>query len=168
MYEGYKLYGPYKRKDGREHVILISKEKRKTISCPKYLVEQRIGRYLDKDETVDHIDGDFTNNESSNLRIVNRKRHCRDDAQKLIAQIFICAICDKDFLLEGARLSDAIQNRKQGKAGPFCGRFCAGKYAALGEILSAKPIKPSYSKKKDTQSLQCESIEVDSLNSGKP
>lgn len=67
------VYGPYQGKDGRFRVIVNGV----TVSYPKYLIEQNLGRKLDKDETVHHIDGDPTNNSLDNLQVINRKNHCR-------------------------------------------------------------------------------------------
>lgn len=100
MYENKKVYGPYTRKDGRQVVILKtpgSNKDHQTISYPKYLVEQHLKRYLTADETVDHIDGDFTNNELSNLRVVNREEHCRSHISKREVLTKICTICGKSF-----------------------------------------------------------------------
>ena len=83
VYEGFTVYGPYTRSDGRQHVVLTKHNtegsviERHTISYPKYIVEKYINRYLLPNETVDHIDCDFRNNELSNLRIVDRKVHCK-------------------------------------------------------------------------------------------
>jgi len=46
-----KVYGPYTRKDGRQHVILYENGTRKTVSYPKYLLETKLGRPLDSNET---------------------------------------------------------------------------------------------------------------------
>lgn len=57
VYENYKVYGPYlNKKDNRLRCNLVFKNKMKIISYPKYLIEVYLDRYLDKDETVDHID----------------------------------------------------------------------------------------------------------------
>jgi hypothetical protein len=50
-----KVYGPYKRDDGRYHVVVVFVDnKKKIISYPKYQMEQKLGRELDPDlETVD-------------------------------------------------------------------------------------------------------------------
>lgn len=103
VYEGLKCYGPYKRKDGRLHVILIEHgknntiTKRITVSYPKYLVEKYLGRYLVEPETVDHIDGNFSNNELSNLRVVNREIHERSHAKVRTAIKKVCLVCGKEF-----------------------------------------------------------------------
>lgn len=104
--------------------------RKKTVSCPKYIVECEFGRYLDEDETVDHIDGDFTNNDVSNLQVLNRGEHSKLDVKRLKAQTFECPMCCSTFKLKGKKMSKAIFNRKQGKAGPFCSKSCAGKYGA--------------------------------------
>lgn len=70
------VYGPYQGKDGRFRVIVNGK----TVSYPKYLVEQTLGRDLDKNETVHHIDGNPANNSLDNLQVISRKEHCRSHA----------------------------------------------------------------------------------------
>lgn len=127
IYKNYKIYGPYTRKDGRQHVILVSNKDRKTVSYPKYIVELHLGRYLSTNETVDHIDNDFTNNSLENLRVVDRVRHAKEDAKRH-KKSFVCPYCRISFSLKGAKLSNALSNTKRGKFGPFCSRSCAGKY----------------------------------------
>lgn len=150
VYLNCKVYGPYIRKnDGRQHVVIIwPDKKRQTVSYPKYLTEIRLNRYLNFNETVDHIDGNFNNNYPNNIQILNRKIHSKQDARKLQKQEFICPRCGIKFELESSKLSHAIQNRKKGRTGPFCSRRCAGIYGkAIQEgykKLLIKNIKPKY------------------------
>ena len=75
LYKKYSfVYGPYKRKDGRKHVVLYSSylNKRKTISWPKAKLEVKLKRRLIKEETADHIDEDHTNNRYINLQVLSR------------------------------------------------------------------------------------------------
>lgn len=80
LYPAYdKVNGPYARKDGRKHIVLnnskLSKgdpNKLRTLSWPKALVEVREGRLLLDDETADHKDENFTNDDLSNLQILTR------------------------------------------------------------------------------------------------
>ena len=52
-----KVYGPYEMKSGRLYVtIRYDDGRQRTVSYPKFLVEQELGRELGPDETVDHID----------------------------------------------------------------------------------------------------------------
>ena len=84
MYEEYHIYGPYLRKDGRQHVVLRHKEtkKLKTVSYPKFLLENKIGRYLHDHETCDHIDEDHTNNSLDNLQPLSRLDNAIKGAEK--------------------------------------------------------------------------------------
>lgn len=100
MYNNKRVYGPYTRKDGRQIVILKtpgSFNDHQTISYPKYIVECHLGRYLEPYETVDHIDGNFNNNELSNLRVVTRSEHCRSHVSICKQITKACAICGKSF-----------------------------------------------------------------------
>ena len=124
-----KVHGPYKRKDGRKHVIVVFIDNtKKTISYPKYLLEQHLGRELDPDlETVDHIDRDFTNDELSNLQIKERVEHCMEDVTRVELIEIKCPICLKIVKKDAGQLA---HNKKLGKAGPFCSKSCAGIYGA--------------------------------------
>jgi hypothetical protein len=123
-----KIFGPYKRKDGRKIVIVVENNgKRRTVSYPKWLVELQLGRRLDPNlETVDHIDSDVENNDINNLRIVPRDQHSADDTRRVKPIKFECAWCDKEFTRSPRLIRDKA---KKGKAGPFCSRTCAGKYS---------------------------------------
>jgi hypothetical protein len=126
-----KIYGPYLRIDGRQHVIVIDliTKKKTTVSYPKYLIEIKLGRKLNINETIDHKDGDITNNSYDNLQILNRNDHIKMDILRNKETEFICPTCKIKFKLSGKRLSEAInRSNNQGKAGPFCCRSCAGKY----------------------------------------
>lgn len=128
VYQNCKIYGPYIRKDGRKHCIVIFPDKsRKCISYPKLLMEQKLGRYLTPDETVDHIDGNFSNNNIDNLRILFRSEHVSLDVKRVNKLILICEVCGRSFVLNGRKLQDAYYNRKNKNAtGPYCSKRCAG------------------------------------------
>jgi len=125
LYTGH-INGPYLRKDGRKHICIDNNGKRTTVSYPKFLVEHHIGRKLMGNETIDHIDQDFTNDELSNLRIVDRLTHVLQDAERLMVG-FICPVCDKDVIREGEKAHWVLTERKRGKAGPYCSKSCTGK-----------------------------------------
>lgn len=74
-----KVYGPYTRKDGRKHVIIYDTEtqSRRTVSYPRYLMEQHLGRELLPEEQVDHINEDFTDDRIENLQLLSRAENNR-------------------------------------------------------------------------------------------
>lgn len=127
------IYGPYEAKDGRFRVVIVKKKKGKvkkiTQSYPRYLMEQCLGRKLTEEETVDHIDGNFKNNEISNLQILSREENAKKQfldnpnlKRKYIT--FICPQCG----VKATKPENQVKHgRNQGKKGPYCSRSCAGK-----------------------------------------
>jgi hypothetical protein len=80
IYGECKVYGPYtSKKDGRTRCVLTfdNCKRKTTVSYPKLLLETSVGRKLDKDETVDHIDADHTNNHIGNLQILTRVENAK-------------------------------------------------------------------------------------------
>ena len=139
-----KIYGPYTGKDGRQRIIVYENGKRTTVSYPKYLLEQKLGRPLLPDETCDHIDGDFTNNSLDNLQVLSRIDNIRKHASLKPREkaTFTCPECLASFT---TYMNDARHNRKQGKAGPFCSRSCAGKYGQrLNKTFRGGKKNPNY------------------------
>lgn len=80
----YCIYGPYTRKDGRKHIILKLKGTGKggfgnltTYSYPKFLLEMKLGQKLNRNETCDHKDDNFTNDDINNLQVLTRADNIR-------------------------------------------------------------------------------------------
>jgi hypothetical protein len=124
-----KIYGPYTRADGRKHIIIVHDDgTRQTKSYPRYLLEQYLGRELTDEETVDHINHDFTDDRIENLQILSQSDNARKEmsreCRKRKLYKFICPQCGKDGEKE---LRAVIHNWNLGKAGPFCSRNCAGR-----------------------------------------
>lgn len=138
IYENIKgVYGPYKSKqDGRERIILYFTDKTsKVVSYPKYLMELHLNRYLLDNETVDHIDGNFLNNDISNLQVLDRQKHCILDVFRNKDVEVNCTYCNKLFIIKGSKLH--IRNRAdRNSSGYFCSRSCTGKYGV--EIQNKK------------------------------
>lgn len=126
-----KVHGPYLRPDGRKHVVVMLNDgKRKTVSYPKFLMEQKLGRPLNDDETVDHIDRDFTNDSPSNLQILTRSENSKKSAIRRKPVKGCCAECKKKIELTRAQ----IRNSKEGKSGPFCSKTCSGKFGKKVQV----------------------------------
>ena len=146
----------YNCKDGRKRIDLITKEWRKTVQYAKLVLEVKLGRKLLDDETVDHINGDKTNDTPENLRVMSLAENAADSAIRLKEQNFTCPQCNNLFSISGRKLKDAANNRKQGKVGPFCGRSCAGKYGTSiqhhnAEQLNVININRTYYSNKELQ-----------------
>lgn len=124
-----KMYGPYTRKDGRKHLCIVHDDGRKqTKSYPRYLLEQHLGRELLPEETVDHINNDFTDDRLENLQLLSlaenaRKEYIRSGRFRKM-YTFNCPLCGKE---ASKFLNHVLSNWKKGKAGPYCSRSCSGK-----------------------------------------
>lgn len=129
-----KVYGPYRNGEGRAFVITVFEDgSRETTSYPKWLMEQQLGRKLDRDlETVHHKDEDFRNDSLDNFELKTRSQHAKDHARPKEMATFACPQCGCDFEKE-ARVVRHNQ-KKQGKAGPFCSKSCAGKWTRTNQI----------------------------------
>lgn len=165
--DDFTVYGPYARDNGRKLVILIDKNGvRRTVSYPKWLVEVHLGRRLSEDETIDHWDSNFENNDMSNLRIVPRAEHSADDTRRVKLIKLECAWCAKEFERSPRLLRDKA---KKGKAGPFCSRPCAGKFSRMLQLklidkFDTQPAMDSeYYKRKYASALIDQEVLIDYL-----
>lgn len=120
-----KVYGPYLRKDGRKHVVIVYLDgTKKTKSYPKFLLENKIGRELVNDETCDHIDGDFTNDDPNNLQVLSLPKNIIKSKKETQYYVFVCSECNQ----QTKKPMYAVKhNWNLGKSGPYCSRSCAGK-----------------------------------------
>lgn len=124
-----KIYGPYKRKDGRRHLCIVKADGSKTTkSYAKHLLEQELGRELVGDETADHIDEDCSNDDPGNLQILSRGQNASKTASKQPKgfTVVTCPECGASIEKESREVK---RSRKLGRAGPFCGKKCAGIYS---------------------------------------
>ncbi len=141
LYE--RVLGPYTKENGRQIVVVKDNGRWKTISYPKYLMHEELGRELDPEtETLDHIDGDFNNNDVSNFRLVDRRSHSSADTRRVKLITLICDGCGKQFERSPRqiRISASLRHR-----GVFCGKSCAGRYGRLlhlGLVKKKKRVKP--------------------------
>lgn len=123
------VYGPYRNRQGRQHVIHYQDGKRKTQSYPRYLMEQHLGRKLEQWEHVDHINGDPSDDRIENFQILtqqenNQKRVVEQGLEAKLLQ-FQCPVCYTQF-----EILERVYRRNQlklSKEGPYCSKSCCGK-----------------------------------------
>lgn len=139
-----KMYGPYTRKqDKRKHFVLIYANGDKgSLSYPKWLMEQHLGRLLEDWETVDHINNDETDDRIENLQILSLTNNILKQAALKPREMysFICPVCKKTAIKE---MHFVRHNLKRSPYGPFCGRSCAGKFNAQKQYANRKPPESS-------------------------
>lgn len=126
--------GPFVGKDGRKRLSLyatgplaLTRAKPKFLSYPKAVFEAYHGYRIKENETIDHIDRNFNNNEISNLQVLDRSTHCRLDNPHRNPVFTNCAWCNKRFELSRDQLS--TKSLKRGRF--FCSKQCTGLYGKM-------------------------------------
>lgn len=122
-------YTIYTNKDGRTRVY--DKETQKVTSYPRLLMADKLGRPLEADEDVHHIDENPLNNDIDNLEIIKQVDHCRQHGFKYFYedQEMACPICGSLFLwTANSQRNKHRESMRKGKknAGPFCSNHCRG------------------------------------------
>ena len=119
-------YTIYTNKDNRTRIY--DKETKKVISYPRFLMAEKLGRPLNPDEQVHHIDGNPLNNDFSNLEVLSSTEHARLHGTKYHDTIAICAYCGNEFLwtAKSQLYFNGNRNRGHSKSGPYCSKKCAG------------------------------------------
>ena len=69
-------------KTGRNMLLLVGPDKRLTTAYARYLMAVKLGRFLTKDETVDHIDNNHSNDSIDNLQILSLEDNIRKTPHK--------------------------------------------------------------------------------------
>ncbi len=133
LVEAKKIFGPYARKsDGRLIGIIHDDDnKAHTISWPKHLMEEHLGRKLLPNETVDHLDSNFLNNSLDNLLVIDRAEHSRGDTRRVRLVKLKCCECGKEFERSPRLVRDKAKKKN---AGPFCSKTCSGKYSRKRQL----------------------------------
>lgn len=129
--EDVRVYGPYTRKDGRKHVILIYPDSsRRTVSYPRWLVEQKLEHPVPDKYDVHHENEDHTDDSDSNLKLKLHTEHCADHSRYPTTKVsIICAYCKAHALKEGRAV-----RRKKASGRFFCSRVCVGKWTRENQI----------------------------------
>jgi hypothetical protein len=118
--------GPYNKPDGRKIMTLVASDgSRTTIQYARYLMSNVLDRPITNIEVVHHLDGDWTNDDLSNLEVIALSEHSKLHNTNG-AEYFYCPCCMTPFELSGKRLSAAKYRLKKNKSQVFCSKHCAG------------------------------------------
>lgn len=142
MYEGYKLYGPYKsKKDGRLRCVLTKDNcsVKITISYPKYIYEKHFNTKIPDGYEIHHKDENPLNNNIDNLECVEKKNHARFHGLKQGKEFpektkATCVFCKKDFYMSFNQARNRKAAELSGKSGPFCSKSCVGQWSRFLQI----------------------------------
>lgn len=125
---GYRVYSlPPAEKDGRISVALVKvgdRNNRITMSKARYLMSVYLGRILESDEHVDHIDNDCTNDTINNFQLLTLAEN-NAKAARIMGRKWArlkCPYCNKVF-------EKPLNQTFLAKGGAFtaCSRKCSGK-----------------------------------------
>lgn len=97
-------------------------------SYPRILMEQKLGRPLEPNEDVHHIDGDPLNNDLSNLEVVKHGEHQKEHSTKYVDTTETCVVCGKSFTMTGPKWAKVVADIHRGRTRTLtCSKSCAGK-----------------------------------------
>lgn len=117
--KGYIVTNP----EGRQNLILFNSRKdRSTTQYARYLLAVKLGRLLSPKETVDHIDGDITNNDLDNLQILSRAENIRKSCKKPDVEL-ICPNCTSVFYRTRTQLRGRTHRIETNSI--YCSRKCS-------------------------------------------
>lgn len=124
-------------RDNRRTLLLINGKKRSCTQYARYLLAVKLGRFLKKEETVDHIDGDKTNDDINNLQILSLKENIRK-SQKKPDFILVCPVCKRKFTVARTKVSGREKKRKIKMGELCCSRKCGGKFSHITFLRNKK------------------------------
>ena len=120
--------GPYFDSSIGRYVVNITSPDghRRNMTWARFKLQEHLGRVLLPREHVDHMDDDKLNDDLGNLQILSPVDNALKSTGPAELVHFECPQCG----IEATKKARFVRhNHNLGKAGPFCGRRCAGKYS---------------------------------------
>lgn len=122
----------YKNADNRMRLVIKKDDGSMTSkSYPRVIMERYLGRELEPDDDIHHIDGDPTNNSIENLQIIKHGLHQKQHRLFFDKQVR-CQICGNIFLWKGVSQRRYFADLRAGrnrviscskKCSAYCGRM---------------------------------------------
>lgn len=125
------VWGPYDYSDGTGRKLVIRRRNKHSnkqcVAYAKHLWEQNYGPVPVGFE-VHHKNHKVSDDRLENLDIITALEHRKIHGELREPEFYYgkCPICKNDFV---KLMRNVRGNHKKGKAGPFCGRRCAGIYS---------------------------------------
>ena len=128
-----KTYIYTSKDDNRKRCVVVDDNGNHTsISYPRILMAQKLGRPLKPNEDVHHIDEDVTNNDISNLEVRIHGEHQKEHSTKYVDTTETCMICGCKFTMKGAKWARFYVDLTRGRKRILtCSKSCAGKAGSI-------------------------------------
>lgn len=98
-------------------------------------MEEKLGRPLKPYEQVHHIDHNPSNNDISNLSVVNLGAHQKIHSTKYYDKEMVCDVCKNKFIWTGKRQSSYYRDINRGKNRIIsCSKSCSSYYGRQEQI----------------------------------
>lgn len=99
----------------------------------RLVMENTLGRMLERHEVVHHKDGDKTNNDATNLVLTTQSAHAREHAERGITYVnCVCDYCGASFQRQLGKFSRTAKNL-------YCSRVCTAK----GSWVTRRALNPT-------------------------
>lgn len=89
-----------------------------SMSYAKYLYTSYYKCDVDKENNVDHINGDKMDDRIENLQVISKRYNIQKDHRRREMVIMVCPVCNEEFLYPKRNLST--------RPNPCCSRRCGG------------------------------------------
>ena len=134
----------YQNSDSRYRAYL--KAEKRVVSYPRILMEQKLGRPLDPNEQVHHLNEDVTDNSDENLSIELLGHHQAmhgEKTKKYHDTYAVCSWCGKVFLWTSGKQKSYFHKRRSSLdidcaliygVKVFCSKYCSGSYGRKEQL----------------------------------
>jgi hypothetical protein len=111
--------------------VIYDNKERKTVLQHREILEKKIGRVLNSHESAHHKNGNKRDNRPENIEVLTRSVHASIHHKDIEWVTIACTYCGNQFRKQAKEERARI---KKGRAGPFCGKACMGKWFRESQI----------------------------------